>query len=62
MLINGIDITTALGIKLYDRTLTSNLVEAKNEWADGNIDPHYVRSQDNFKRMTLTFLVLENDE
>ena len=61
MLINGIDITS-LNIKLYDRILTSNTVKAVNEWADGSLEPYYVRSQDTFKKMTLTFLVLEPDE
>jgi len=43
MLINGIDITS-LNIKLYDRILTSNTVKAVNEWADGSLEPYYVRS------------------
>ena len=61
MLINGISIDT-LGIKLYDRVINSNAVDTKQEWLDGDIQPTYVRQQDRFKDIKLSFLVLGTDE
>lgn len=61
MLINGIDLTS-LGAKLYDRVLTTNRVDTSEDWLDGDIQPTYIRQQDRFKRMKLSFLILENDE
>lgn len=61
MLINGIDLST-LGVELYDRVLTSNDVQTTEEWLEGDIQPTFVRQQDKFKKMTLSFLVLDRDE
>ena len=61
MLINGIDLST-LGVELYDRVLTSNDVQTTEEWLEGDIQPTFVRQQDKFKTMTLSFLVLDKDE
>ena len=61
MLINGIDLN-ALGVRLYDRIITSNKVDTSQEWLDGDIQPTYIRQQDRFKNMTLKFLVLSADE
>lgn len=61
MLINGIDINT-LDVKLYDRVLTSNEVQTAQDWLDGDFQPTFVRQQDKFKDLKLSFLVLENDE
>lgn len=61
MLINNIDIST-LGIELYDRTLSSNEVKTASEWLDGDIQPTFIRQQDNFKTLSLTFLILGQDE
>lgn len=61
MLINDIDLSS-LGVKLYDRVLTSNKVDTEQEWLDGDIQPTYIRQQDRFKEMTLSFLVLSANE
>lgn len=61
MLINGVDINT-LGVRLYDRVLTSNEVETTEDWLDGDFQPTFVRQQDKFKNIKLSFLVLENGE
>lgn len=61
MLINGININT-LGVKLYDRVINSNTVDTTQEWLDGDIQPTFVRQQDRFKTMMLSFLVLNTDE
>ena len=61
MLINNIDLSS-LGIVLYDRVLSSNTVDTTEEWLDGDIQPTFVRQQDGFKTMKLSFLVLTSDE
>jgi hypothetical protein len=61
MLINGIDIST-LGLKLYDRVLTTNSVSTSESWLDGDIQPTFVRQQDRFKSIKLSFLVLTSNE
>ena len=61
MIINNIDISS-LGVILYDRVLNTNYVDTTNEWLDGDIKPTYIRQQDKFKNIELTFLVLENEE
>lgn len=61
MLINGRDIET-LGIKLWDRVITSNQINTHEDWIDGDIKPTYIRQQDKFKNIKLTFLILEHDE
>ena len=61
MLINGIELSS-LGVKLYDRVITSNQVQTTQDWLDGDIQPTNIRQQDKFKTMTLKFLVLSADE
>ena len=61
MLINGIELSS-LGVKLYDRVITSNQVQTTQDWLDGDIQPTNIRQQDKFKKMTLKFLVLSADE
>ena len=61
MLINNIDISS-LGVILHDRVITSNKVETAEEWLDGDIQPTYIRQQDNFKTMKLKFLILSPNE
>ena len=61
MLINGIELSS-LGVKLYDRVITSNQVQTTQAWLDGDIQPTDIRQQDKFKNMTLKFLVLSADE
>lgn len=61
MLINGIELSS-LGVKLYDRVITSNQVNTTQDWLDGDIQPTHIRQQDKFKDMTLKFLVLSADE
>jgi len=61
MLINGVDISS-LGIKLYDRVISSNQIDTTQEWLDGDIQPTFVRQQDRFKDIKLSFLVLGADE
>ena len=61
MLINNIDISS-LGVILHDRVITSNKVETTEEWLDGDIQPTYIRQQDNFKTMKLKFLILSPNE
>lgn len=61
MLINSIDLSS-LGIKLYDRVITSNSVATKEAWLDGDIQPTHIRQQDGFKNITLSFLILGQDE
>lgn len=61
MLINGTDIAT-LGVKLYDRVINSNEVDTTHEWLDGDIQPTFIRQQDRFKKISLSFLVLGQDE
>lgn len=61
MLINGIDLSS-LGVKLYDRVLSSNSVDTTQEWLDGDIQPTFIRQQDRFKSMKLAFLVLAASE
>jgi len=36
MLINGIDISS-LGVKLYDRVISSNEINTVDDWLDGDI-------------------------
>lgn len=63
MLINGVDLSV-YGAKLYDRVISSNSIDTTSEWLDGDIQPTFVRQQDRFKDMTLSFLILgqaEND-
>lgn len=61
MLINGIDLSS-LGIILYDRVITSNQVDTKEAWLDGDIQPTSIRQQDSFKSIKLQFLVLGQNE
>ena len=61
MLINNIELSS-LGIKLYDRVISSNQVSTKEAWLDGDIQPTYIRQQDSFKNIKLSFLVLAQDE
>ena len=61
MLINGIELSS-LGVKLYDRVITSNRVKTQEEWLEGDIQPTYIRQQDSFKNIDLTFLVLCQEE
>ena len=61
MLINGIDIST-LGAKLYDRVIKTNRVKTAEDWLDGDIQPTFVRQQDSFKSIMLSFLILGNSE
>ena len=61
MLINGIELSS-LGVKLYDRVITSNQVDTIQDWIDGDIQPTHIRQQDKFKNMTLKFLVLSANE
>lgn len=61
VLINGININT-LGVKLYDRVIKSNQIETTEAWLDGDIQPTYIRQQDKFKNITLTFLILDKNE
>ena len=61
MLINGIDLSS-LGIQLYDRVLNSNVVDTKQDWLDGDIQPTYVRQQERFRPVQLAFLVLSQNE
>lgn len=61
MLINNIELSS-LGIKLYDRVITSNKVNTQEAWLDGDIQPTYIRQQDSFKKIELSFLVLTLDE
>ena len=61
MLINGIDLSS-LGVQLYDRILSSNMVDTTSDWLEGDIQPTFVRQQDKFKDITLKFLVTEKNE
>ena len=61
MILNGIDLSS-LGVKLYDRVISSNQIDTKQEWLDGDIQPTFVRQQDRYKSVKLSFLVLGNDE
>ena len=62
MLINNIDLSS-LGITLYDRVLSTNAIDTSQEWLDGDIQPTFIRQQERFKSMRLSFLVLTtNDE
>jgi hypothetical protein len=61
MLISGVDISS-LGVRLYDRVISSNQVDTTQEWLDGDIQPTFVRQQDRFKNIKLSFLVLGADE
>ena len=57
MLINNIDISS-LDIQLYDRVITSNDITTHEEWLDGDIQPTFIRQQDGFKTINLTFLII----
>ena len=61
MLINGIDLAS-LGVKLYDRVISSNQVSTTEAWLEGDIQPTAIRQQDSFKSIKLAFLVLGKDE
>lgn len=61
MLINGIDISS-LGVKLYDRILNNNSVYTVDDWLDGDIQPTNIRQQVKFRTISLSFLVLGNNE
>ena len=61
MLINNIDISS-LDIQLYDRVITSNDITTHEEWLDGDIQPTFIRQQDGFKTINLTFLILCQEE
>jgi hypothetical protein len=61
MLINSIELSS-LGVRLYDRVITSNQITTTQDWLDGDIQPTYIRQQDKFKNMTLKFLVMSADE
>lgn len=57
MILNGIDLSS-LGVKLYDRVISSNQVDTTQQWLDGDIQPTYIRQQDRYKSVKLAFLVL----
>ena len=61
MILNGIDLSS-LGVKLYDRVINSNQVDTTQQWLDGDIQPTYIRQQDRYKSVKLSFLVLGQDE
>lgn len=61
MLINGIELSS-LGVKLYDRVISSNRVKTQEAWLEGDIQPTSIRQQDSFKSIQLKFLVLCQDE
>lgn len=61
MLINGVDLSV-YGAKLYDRVISSNSIDTTSEWLDGDIQPTFVRQQDRFKNMTVSFLILGQSE
>lgn len=61
MLINGVDLSS-LGVQLYDRIITSNIIDTTQDWLEGDVQPTYIRQQDRFKNVTLKFLVTESDE
>ena len=61
MLINGIELSS-LGAELYDRVLYSNEIDTSQEWLDGDIQPTFIRQQDNFKNIKLEFLIISPDE
>ncbi len=61
MLINGIDISS-LGVKLYDRILSSNMIDTVDDWLDGDIQPTNIRQQEKFRTIRLSFLVLGSNE
>ena len=61
MILNGIDLSS-LGVKLYDRVINSNQVDTTQQWLDGDIQPTYIRQQDRYKSVKLSFLVLGRDE
>lgn len=61
MILNGIDLSS-LGVKLYDRVISSNQVDTTQQWLDGDIQPTYIRQQDRYKSVKLAFLVLGQDE
>ena len=61
MLINGVNLNT-FGVELYDRVLSTNSVTTRREWLDGDIQPTFIRQQDKFKTVTLSFLVLNVNE
>jgi hypothetical protein len=42
MLIHGIELSS-LGVKLYDRVITSNQVQTTQAWLDGDIQPTDIR-------------------
>ena len=42
MLINSIELSS-LGVKLYDRVITSNQVQTTQDWLDGDIQPTNIR-------------------
>lgn len=61
MLINNVELSS-LGITLYDRVLSTNTVKTTQEWLDGDIQPTFIRQQEGFKNMQLSFLLLTNSE
>lgn len=61
MILNGIDLSS-LGVKLYDRVISSNQIDTTQQWLDGDIQPTYIRQQDRYKSVKLAFLVLGQDE
>ena len=61
MLINGLELNT-LGIRLYDRVISSNNVDTTQEWLDGDIQPTNIRQQDRFKNISVSFLILSPNE
>ena len=61
MLINNIDLSS-LGVKLYNRVISSNQVDTTEDWLEGDIQPTFIRQQDKFKNIMLQFLVLSNSE
>ena len=54
MLINGVDLSV-LGIQLYDRILQSNSVDTSQEWLEGDIQPTFIRQQDKFKNIQVSY-------
>ena len=45
MLINNIDLSS-LGVKLYNRVISSNQVDTTEDWLEGDIQPTFIRQQD----------------
>lgn len=55
------DIST-LGATLIDRTITNNDIITVNDWLDGADHPTFIRQQDSFKTIELTFIISAGSE